>query len=188
MEDGDEAKVQRGMPRVVDQTQEDGKSYSYDYNSLHLKLKTSQICTLQSQTVLTPSASLTEAALLMQSRKSDADVDSICEICPSLTPSQILKLIKSYTPDDCEDSISAAFIDKLTKKLCAVSGLNITIRFYFLKLNLSSIHSTQPENETFTMNENFIQPLSVIFKYSEIKLEDIDIPEVLKLNSLVTKI
>ena len=71
--------------------------------------------------MLTPSASLTEAALLMQSRKFDVDVDSICEICPSLTPSQILKLIKSYTSDDCEDSISAAFIEKLTKKLCAVS-------------------------------------------------------------------
>lgn len=76
---------------------------------------------MQSDTVITPSASLTEAALLMQSRKSDADVESICEICPSLTPSQILKLIKSYTSDDCEDAITSTFIDKLTKKLCPVS-------------------------------------------------------------------
>jgi len=100
----------------------------------------------------------------MQSRKSDADVDNICEICPSLTPSQILKLIKSYTPDDCEEMISPAFIDKLARKLCA------------------------PKNETFTMNENEIRPLSVIFNYTEVKLEDIDIPEVLKLNGLVSKI
>lgn len=57
----------------------------------------------------------------MQSRKSDADVDSICEICPSLTSTQILKLIKSYTSDDCEESISTTFIEKLTKKLNAVS-------------------------------------------------------------------
>lgn len=75
----------------------------------------------QSETVMAPSASLTEAALLIQSRKSDDDVETICEICPSLTPSQILKLIKSYTSDDFEDSISPTFIDKLTKKLNAVS-------------------------------------------------------------------
>lgn len=76
---------------------------------------------MQSETVITPSTSLTEAALLMQSRKSEADVDSICEICPSLTPSQILKLIKSYTSDDYEDAIPPSFIEKLTKKLKAVS-------------------------------------------------------------------
>lgn len=38
------------------------------------------------------------------------------------------------------------------------------------------------------MNENEIRPLSVIFNYTEVKLEDIDIPEVLKLNGLVSKI
>lgn len=46
----------------------------------------------------------------------------------------------------------------------------------------------QPENETFTMNEDDIRPLSVIFKYTDIKLEDIEIPEVLKLDGLVTRI
>lgn len=83
--------------------------------------------------MITPSASLTEAALLMQSRKSDADVDNICEICPSLTSTQILKLIKSYTSDDCEDSISPTFIDKLTKKLNAVSiNAKLMEKLYFL--------------------------------------------------------
>lgn len=138
----------------------------------------------QSENVITPSASLTEAALLMQSRKSDADVDSICEICPSLKGSQILKLIKSYTSDDCEDAISPTFIDKLTKKLDAVS-----VKIIFEgKLFLIVLFSKQPENDSFTMNENEIRPLSVVFNYTDIKLEDIEIPDVLKLNGLVTKI
>jgi hypothetical protein len=38
------------------------------------------------------------------------------------------------------------------------------------------------------MNENEIKPLSVVFKYSSLKLEDIELPDVLKLNGLVTKI
>lgn len=120
----------------------------------------------------------------MQSRKSDADVDSICEICPSLSASQILKLIKSYTSDDCEDAISPTFIDKLTKKLCAVSFPTL------LQLEpwLFQFIIWQPENETFTMNENEVRPLSVIFKYTDVKLEDVEIPDVLKLNGIVNKI
>lgn len=78
----------------------------------------------QPETIVSPASSLTEAALLMQSRKSDADVDSIVEICPTLTPSQILKLLKSYTSDDCEDPISQNFIESLSRKLNAVSPMS----------------------------------------------------------------
>jgi hypothetical protein len=38
------------------------------------------------------------------------------------------------------------------------------------------------------MDENYIKPLVVKFQYNDIKLEDIEIPDVLKLNELVTKI
>lgn len=119
----------------------------------------------------------------MQSRKSDADVDSICEICPSLAPAQILKLIKSYTSDDCEDTISSTFIEKLTKKLGSVS-----LKIFGLKLEFQHFHLPQPEMESFTMNENEIRPLSVVFKYSDTKLEDIEVPDVLKLHGIVTRI
>lgn len=38
------------------------------------------------------------------------------------------------------------------------------------------------------MNENEIRPLSVVFKYSDTKLEDIEVPDVLKLHGIVTRI
>lgn len=38
------------------------------------------------------------------------------------------------------------------------------------------------------MNENEIRPLSVVFKYSDTKLEEIEIPDAIKLNGLVTRI
>lgn len=50
------------------------------------------------------------------------------------------------------------------------------------------LFSKQPENDSFTMNENEIRPLSIVFNYTDIKLEEIEIPDVLKLNSVVTKI
>lgn len=119
----------------------------------------------------------------MQSRKSDADVDSICEICPSLAPAQVLKLIKSYTSDDCEDTVSPTFIEKLTKKLGSVSTDKIR-----QKVELCLLNPPQPENESFTMNENEIRPLIVVFKYSDTKLEEIEVPDVLKLHGIVTRI
>jgi myosin V len=122
----------------------------------------------------------------MQSRKSDADVESICEICPSLTPAQILKLVKSYTTDDCEDAISQNFIENLSKRLKAVSEYHNYINEFLIKFRF--YFSQQENQESFTMNENEIRPLCVSFKYDDMKLEDIDIPEVLKLNNLVTKI
>ena len=63
----------------------------------------------------------------MQSRKSDADVESICEICPTLTGAQILKLIKSYTSDDCEDTISSIFIEKISAKLMQIKRNTVNI-------------------------------------------------------------
>lgn len=38
------------------------------------------------------------------------------------------------------------------------------------------------------MDENIVQPVKVIFVYNDAKLEDIDIPDELKINDLVTKI
>lgn len=38
------------------------------------------------------------------------------------------------------------------------------------------------------MDENHINPFRVIFTYNDIKLEDIEIPEVLKIDDLITKI
>jgi myosin V len=68
----------------------------------------------------------------MQSRKTDADVESVCEICPTLTGAQILKLIKSYTPDDCEDQISQEFIEKLNARLSEIKHNTVSFSFSFV--------------------------------------------------------
>ncbi len=77
---------------------------------------------IQTQNVLLPSMPLNQASLLMQSRKSEDDIDTIYELCTDLTAPQVLKLIKSYTADDCENTITPTFIEKLTKKLASKEG------------------------------------------------------------------
>lgn len=38
------------------------------------------------------------------------------------------------------------------------------------------------------MEENFVHPLKVVYKYDDIKLEEIELPAILKLDELLTKI
>lgn len=38
------------------------------------------------------------------------------------------------------------------------------------------------------MDENFVHPLKVVYKYDDIKLEEIDLPQILKLDDFLIKI
>uniref|UniRef100_A0A1A9X3S5 Myosin motor domain-containing protein n=1 Tax=Glossina brevipalpis TaxID=37001 RepID=A0A1A9X3S5_9MUSC len=80
---------------------------------------------------------------------------------------QVLKVMKSYKLDDYESEITNTFLEKLTAKL-----------------------NERPmvKNDDFTMDQKFIHPFKVVFKYSDIKLEDIELPKHLNLDDLLMKI
>lgn len=119
--------------------------------------------------VLKPLVPLTQVSFLLQSRKSEEDVKTIFELCTHLTTAQVLKIIKSYTLDDSELPITPIFIEKLTKKL-------------------NERQTNDAEHDVFTMDENFIHPFKVLYTISDIKLEEIELPEILNLDGLLTKI
>uniref|UniRef100_A0A1B0DFZ0 Dilute domain-containing protein n=1 Tax=Phlebotomus papatasi TaxID=29031 RepID=A0A1B0DFZ0_PHLPP len=106
--------------------------------------------------ILTPLQPLIQVSSLLQSRKSEEDVQTIYDLCSCLTSAQVLKIIKSYTLDDCENPIKPIFIEKLTKKL-------------------QEREKNSGENTTFTTDENFVHPLVVVYKHCEIRLEEIDL-------------
>lgn len=118
--------------------------------------------------ILEPITPLNQVSYLLQSRKSESDVDTLNEISSALSAAQVLKIIKSYHSDDCEDPISAGFIEKLSAKL--------------------NERKSKQVNEAFTMDEDFVHSLKVVFKHSDIKLEEIDLPESLNLSKLLIKI
>ncbi|XP_023037684.1 unconventional myosin-Va isoform X3 [Drosophila willistoni] len=122
-----------------------------------------------SNDVLKPLAPLNQVSQLLQSRKSEEDVQSIVDLCTSLTTAQVLKVMKSYKLDDYESEITNVFLEKLTKELNARD----------MKSNSS---------DEFTMDQKFIQPFKVVFRYSEISLEDIELPSHLNLDEFLTKI
>ena len=53
-----------------------------------------------------------------QARKSDDDVNQICEMCDKLKVSQIVKILNLYTPaDEYEERVTPAFVRKIQAKL-----------------------------------------------------------------------
>ncbi|XP_043680651.1 unconventional myosin-Va isoform X1 [Vespula pensylvanica] len=104
-----------------------------------------------------------QAAQLLQARKTDADVNSVCEMCNKLTANQIVKILNLYTPaDDFETRVPVSFIKKIEAKL-AKRGEN---------------------NEQLLMDLKHTYPIRFPFNPSNIRLEDIDVPEVLHLPML----
>ncbi|XP_065086171.1 unconventional myosin-Vb isoform X2 [Ochlerotatus camptorhynchus] len=118
--------------------------------------------------VVKPLEPLIQISRILQARKTEEDVQTLLELSTCLTTAQILKIIKSYTTDDCENEIKPIFIEKLTKQL--------------------NERSNQSESDTYMMDEEIVSPLVVVYKYSEVNLEEIDVPEELNLDGLVTKI
>ncbi|XP_011153865.1 unconventional myosin-Va isoform X2 [Harpegnathos saltator] len=104
-----------------------------------------------------------QASQLLQARKTNEDVNSVCEMCNKLTANQIVKILNLYTPaDDYESRVPVSFIKKVQDKL-KERGEN---------------------NEQLLMDLKFSYPVRFPFNPSDIRLEDIEIPEVLHLPML----
>ncbi|XP_035794432.1 unconventional myosin-Va-like isoform X1 [Anopheles albimanus] len=118
--------------------------------------------------VMKPFLPLNQISSILQARKTEEDVHTVLELSTSLSTAQVLKIIKSYKADDCENAIKPAFIERLTQQL--------------------NLRSEQRESDTYMMDEDIVSPLVVLFKYSEVNLQEIEIPPELNLESLVTMI
>ncbi|XP_011648183.1 unconventional myosin-Va isoform X2 [Pogonomyrmex barbatus] len=104
-----------------------------------------------------------QASQLLQARKTDEDVNSVCEMCNKLTANQIVKILNLYTPvDDYESRVPFSFIKKVQDKL-KERGEN---------------------NEQLLMDLKYSYPVRFSFNPSDIRLEDIEVPEVLHLPML----
>lgn len=118
----------------------------------------------------------------MQARKTEEDVDSVCEMCSALTPLQICKILNLYTPvDEFEQRVPVAFIRKVQAKLKERPENQQQEVCYWLK----SLNVVKKLNfQTLLMDIKHKFPVRFVFNPSQICLEDIEIPEVLKLPML----
>ncbi|XP_034943437.1 unconventional myosin-Va isoform X2 [Chelonus insularis] len=106
---------------------------------------------------------LIQAAQLLQARKTDEDVKSVCEMCNKLTANQIVKILNLYTPaDDFETRVPVSFIKNVQAEL----------------------KHRQENNEQLLMDLKFTYAVRFPFNPSNIRLEDIEIPPALNLPML----
>ncbi|RZF37289.1 hypothetical protein LSTR_LSTR005621 [Laodelphax striatellus] len=109
-------------------------------------------------------APLIQASQLLQARKTDDDVKSVCDMCNKMTANQIIKLLNLYTPaDDYEERVPQTFIRKVQQCLK---------------------ERGEPHDGALLMNTKFSYPVKFPFNPSNIRLEEIEIPEVLNLPML----
>ncbi|KAL7645004.1 UNVERIFIED_CONTAM: hypothetical protein RMT77_004828 [Armadillidium vulgare] len=141
------------------------KGMQIRYNLSHLEQWTRDM-RLHEAGVTDTLAPIIQAAQLLQARKTDEDVNSVCDMCDKLSVSQIIKILNLYTPaDDFEERVPASFIQKIQAKLeDRAEGENA--------------------QQTLLMNTKFAFPVRFPFNPSSIRLEDIELPDILNLTVL----
>ncbi|XP_033218735.1 unconventional myosin-Va isoform X2 [Belonocnema kinseyi] len=136
------------------------KGMQIRYNLSHLEQWARDSRLVDASEALLP---IVQAAQLLQARKRDEDVDSVCDMCNKLTANQIVKILNLYTPaDEFETRVPVSFIKKVQQKL--------------LERNENT--------EQLLMDLRFSYPVRFPFNPSNIRLEDIEVPEVLHLPML----
>lgn len=135
---------------------------------------------------------IVQASQLLQARKTDEDVNSVCEMCNKLTANQIVKILNLYTPaDDYESRVPVSFIKKVQDKLKERGENNEQVSLLCKPTRPTIEHSRTirafgPCLSRFQllMDLKFSYPVRFPFNPSDIRLEDIEIPEVLHLPML----
>ncbi|RXG68281.1 Unconventional myosin-Va [Armadillidium vulgare] len=142
------------------------KGMQIRYNLSHLEQWTRDMRLHEADTVTDTLAPIIQAAQLLQARKTDEDVNSVCDMCDKLSVSQIIKILNLYTPaNDFEERVPASFIQKIQAKLeDRAEGENA--------------------QQTLLMNTKFAFPVRFPFNPSSIRLEDIELPDILNLTVL----
>ncbi|XP_059173032.1 unconventional myosin-Va-like [Physella acuta] len=109
-----------------------------------------------------------QASQLLQARKTDSDVDSVCDMCSKLTNAQIVKILNIYTPvDEFEERVPIAFIRKIQAKL------------------KQREEQSTASNTTLLMDTKYSYPVTFPFNPSSVALETISVPEQLHLGFLI---
>ncbi|CAB3241956.1 unnamed protein product [Arctia plantaginis] len=115
---------------------------------------------------------ITQAVQLLQARKSMQDVQSTVDMCANLNAMQVCKILNMYTPaEDYEVKVTREFIHEIQKKMQEKAGVN---------------PDKEPQN--LLMDTKMIFSVQFPFNPSPIRLEAIELPEVLELEGLLTKI
>jgi myosin-5 len=105
-----------------------------------------------------------EATQLLQARKTDDDVSSICDMCSHLTTPQIIKILNLYTPvNEYEERVPISFIRKIKEQLS-------------LSREQERLPSSKEQSQSLLMDTKLMFAVSFPFNPSPVSLETIEAP------------
>ena len=137
----------------------------YNINTLEQWIRDSN---LQNSGVAETLEPIIQASQLLQARKSDSDIKSICEMCSKLTIAQIQRILFLYSPLEAyEDKLSRQFVDKVTDTLKEMRK-----------------YESNTVQQTLVLDTQRQFPVCIPFNPSNIGLETIEIPDQLGLGFL----
>ncbi|CAD5223482.1 unnamed protein product [Bursaphelenchus okinawaensis] len=117
---------------------------------------------------------LIQAAHLMQSRKDEANIDTLCgEMTSKLTPKQVVSILQHYTPPPSfeEEAVNANFIVKLSDRLYQRAAL----------ADLNGDYNP----DTAIMPGTYLAPFDTSsFIYTDFPIDKITLPSCLRLDSV----
>ncbi|CAD5125633.1 DgyrCDS13833 [Dimorphilus gyrociliatus] len=134
------------------------KAMQIRYNVTHLEqwLRDNKLAQQQTLETLEP---IIQASQLLQARKSEEDVDAICEMCTKLTAAQIIKILNLYTPvDEFEERVPVTFIRKMQLKLVDVKSTQTQQLLMDKKFNFAVTFQFSPTSigfETIQIPDNW---------------------------------
>ncbi len=109
-----------------------------------------------------------QASQLLQARKTDDDIKSLCDMCSKLTIAQIQRILFLYSPlETYEEKLTRQFIDKVTNNL----------------KELRSMENNSAQQELILDTKKHFA-VSIPFNPSNIGLETIEMPEMFGLGFL----
>lgn len=147
------------------------KGMQIRYNLSHLEQWTRDH-KLQDPVIVETLAPIIQAAQLLQARKTDEDVQSVCDMCDRLTVHQIIKLLNLYTPaDDYEERVPLSFIKKIQARLQE-------------RAEAQAKPFSGEQQVTLLMDSKQSFPVRFPFNPSNIRLEDVEVPDVLNIPML----
>ncbi|GFO41079.1 unconventional myosin-va [Plakobranchus ocellatus] len=164
----------------IDQVSKDdmcnwSKGMQIRYNLSHLEqwLRDNSLHEFGAQAALEP---IIQASQLLQARKTDSDVESICDMCSKLTTAQIVKILNIYTPvDEFEERVPIAFIRKIQARLKTRDSQQAS----------SASAAGASSSATLLLDTKYSYPVTFPFNPSSVALETISVPEQLHLGFLI---
>ncbi|XP_077994009.1 unconventional myosin-Va-like isoform X2 [Glandiceps talaboti] len=157
-----------------------GMQIRYNLSELEEWLRSNRL--MESGAVETLEPLVQVSQLLQVSKKTDQDVESICELCTKLSTQQITKILYNRALCNQEEYVDTSMVNKIIKILNLYTPVNeyeVRVEASFVRKVQETLKKNRGETETqkLLMDTKFSYPVTFPYNPSSVELDSITIPD-----------